>query len=72
MLLVLRVPTRAVMDVMGWSQASMTTRYQHVPAEVVKSIADQVGSLLWEVSEPNDSPADGSGDIVNTSLSPGN
>jgi len=31
MLLVLKIPTRAVMDVMGWSQASMTTRYQHVP-----------------------------------------
>ncbi|WP_275078430.1 tyrosine-type recombinase/integrase [Parafrankia soli] len=27
----LMVPTRAVMDVMCWSQASMTTRYQHVP-----------------------------------------
>lgn len=47
MLLVLKVPTRAVMDVMGWSQASMTTRYQHVPVEVLRGIADQMGSLLW-------------------------
>jgi integrase len=28
---ILRVPIRAVLDVMGWSQASMTTRYQHMP-----------------------------------------
>ena len=47
MLLVLKVPTRAVMDVMGWSQASMTTRYQHVPREVLDGIAKQMGSLLW-------------------------
>lgn len=44
MLLVLKVPTRAVMNVMGWSQVNMTSRYQHVPAEVLTGIADQVGS----------------------------
>ncbi|WP_254549593.1 tyrosine-type recombinase/integrase [Catellatospora tritici] len=54
MLLVLNVPTRAVMDVMGWSQASIAARYQHVPAEVLRGIADQVGGLLW--SGPPDSP----------------
>jgi integrase len=47
MLLVLKVPTRAVMDVMGWSQASMATRYQHVPIEVLNGIAKQVEELLW-------------------------
>jgi integrase len=47
MLLVLKVPTRAVMDVMGWSQASMATRYQHVPIEVLNGIAKQVEGLLW-------------------------
>jgi integrase len=47
MLLVLNVPTRAVMDVMGWSQASMTSRYQHVPNELRRGIADQLGGLLW-------------------------
>ncbi|MDP9798316.1 integrase [Catenuloplanes nepalensis] len=47
MLLVLKVPTRAVMDVMGWSNASMAGRYQHVPAEVLNGIAGQVGGLLW-------------------------
>jgi integrase len=30
MLLLLSVPDRAVMDVMGWSEMSMLTRYQHV------------------------------------------
>jgi len=40
-------PTRAVMDVMGWAQASMASRYQHVPVEVLKGIAGQVGSFLW-------------------------
>jgi integrase len=47
MLLVLKVPTRAVMDVMGWSQATMATRYQHVPVEVLNGIAEQVEGLLW-------------------------
>lgn len=50
MLLVLKVPTRAVMDVMGWSQASIAARYQHVPIEVLNGIAAQVGSLLWQPS----------------------
>jgi integrase len=48
MLLVLGVPTRAVMELMGWSQMSMTTRYQHIPPELVTSIAKQVESLLWK------------------------
>ncbi|SQD97085.1 Integrase [Parafrankia sp. Ea1.12] len=52
MLLVLKVPTRAVMDVMGWSQASMATRYQHVPTEVLTSIADLMTGLLWLPPEP--------------------
>jgi integrase len=48
MLLVLKVPTRAVMDVMGWSNTSMASRYQHVPTEVLTGIENQVGTLLWE------------------------
>ena len=47
MLLVLGVPTRAVMDVMGWSQVSMTQRYQHITPDVTVAIADQVGDLFW-------------------------
>jgi integrase len=55
MLLVLKVPTRAVMDVMGWSDASMAARYQHVPVEVLTEIAGQVAGLLW--AGPDDGSA---------------
>lgn len=48
MLLVLGVPARAVMEVMGWSQVAMTARYQHIPSSLVTSIADQMGGLLWK------------------------
>jgi hypothetical protein len=47
MLLVLGVPSRAVMDVMGWPQITMTTRYQHITSELTVSIADQVGGHYW-------------------------
>ncbi len=63
MLLVLKVPTRAVMDVMGWSQASMTTRYQHVPKEVLSGIAKQVEGLLWAAPKDSDE-GDDSGALV--------
>jgi integrase len=63
MLLVLKVPTRAVMDVMGWSQASMTTRYQHVPREVLNGIAKQMGNLLWSGTEDHDE-GDDTGTLV--------
>jgi hypothetical protein len=38
------------MDVMGWSQASMASRYQHVPVEVLNGIAKQIGGLLWRAN----------------------
>jgi integrase len=47
MLLVLGVPSRAVMDVMGWSQITMTTRYQHITTELTTAIADRVGEHYW-------------------------
>lgn len=50
MLLVLNVPVRAVMDVMGWSEASMASRYMHVPDELKHEIAGQVAGLLWSTS----------------------
>jgi integrase len=53
MLLVLKVPVRAVMDVMGWSEASMASRYMHVPDELKQEIASQVAGLLWSTpAEP--------------------
>lgn len=47
MLLVLNVPSRVVMDLMGWSQVSMTQRYQHVPDSLRRDAADRLGRLLW-------------------------
>lgn len=47
LLLVLGVPARSVMGLMGWSQVGMTARYQHMSTELASTIADQVGELLW-------------------------
>lgn len=46
-LLVLGVPERAVMGLMGWSDSAMTTRYQHITRQVRRDIADRVGGLIW-------------------------
>jgi integrase len=51
MLLLLGVPDRAAMDVMGWAQVSMTKRYQHITTELTTMIADQVGNLYWSAGE---------------------
>ncbi|TDU89445.1 site-specific recombinase XerD [Kribbella voronezhensis] len=50
-LLLLGVPDRAVMDVMGWSSSSMVKRYQHVTAVVRMDIAERVGGLIWAKPE---------------------
>ncbi|MGH3349373.1 MAG: tyrosine-type recombinase/integrase [Nocardioides sp.] len=46
-LLVLRVPERTVMSVMGWSSTSMAARYQHVTDPIRQDVADRVGGLIW-------------------------
>lgn len=43
----LKVPLPAVMDIMGWSDASIAKRYMHVPRELVTAIAAEVGALMW-------------------------
>jgi len=50
-LLILGVPDRAVMEIMGWSHAAMTSRYQHLTGAVRADIAGRVGGLLWGFSE---------------------
>lgn len=55
MLLVLKVPLPAIMEVMGWSEASVAKRYVHVPNEVILGIAGQVEQLLW-AAKPSDKP----------------
>ena len=47
-LLLLGVPERAVMDVMGWSNAVMVSRYAHVTARLRRDIADRLNTFLWE------------------------
>ncbi|WP_417220937.1 tyrosine-type recombinase/integrase [Arthrobacter sp.] len=46
-LLLLGADPRVVMDILGWSQASMLTRYQHVLDEMKQDVAAQVGADLW-------------------------
>lgn len=47
-LLILGVPHRAVMGLMGWSSASMAVRYQHITDQVRQDVAKQVGGLIWQ------------------------
>jgi hypothetical protein len=53
-LLVLGVPERTVMGIMGWSSTSMAARYQHVTDPIRQAVADQVGGLLW--ADPEGGP----------------
>jgi integrase len=46
-LLVLGVPERTVMSVMGWSSTAMAARYQHVTDPIRRDVADRIGRLLW-------------------------
>ncbi|WP_310961563.1 tyrosine-type recombinase/integrase [Nocardioides terrisoli] len=50
-LLVLGVPERTVMSVMGWSSTAMAARYQHVTDPIRRDVARQVGSLLWATDD---------------------
>ena len=46
-LLVLGVPERTVMSVMGWSSTAMAARYQHVTDPRRRDVPDRIGGLLW-------------------------
>lgn len=50
-LLLLGVPERAVMGVMGWSNTAMAARYQHLTAVVQRDIAARVGGLIWQAGD---------------------
>ncbi len=47
-LLELGVPDRTAMEIMGWSNPSLTQRYQHVTGHVLGTVAEKVGDHLWE------------------------
>lgn len=46
-LLLLGVPQRVVMQIMGWSPASTARRYQHVVDPLLHATAEKVNDLLW-------------------------
>ncbi|OLF07637.1 site-specific integrase [Actinophytocola xinjiangensis] len=47
-LLLLQIPDRTVMGVMGWSNTAMAARYQHIIAAIRRDVASSVGGLLWQ------------------------
>ena len=60
-LLILGVPERTVMGVMGWSNTAMAARYQHITVAIRRDVAQRVGGLLWKPNpeageDPDESP----------------
>ncbi len=47
-LLILGVPARTVMAIMGWSSSSMAARYQHVTDTIRQDVAKRLGGLIWQ------------------------
>lgn len=47
LLLMQGVPARVVMQILGHSQISMTTQYQHVVPELAQEAAERMGEALW-------------------------
>ena len=60
-LLLLGVPERTAMDLMGWSHSAMAKRYQHVTAAIRADVAERVGALLWTANETTSETATGPG-----------
>ncbi|MFF4415919.1 tyrosine-type recombinase/integrase [Streptosporangium sp. NPDC001559] len=50
-LLILGVPERTVMAIMGWASTGMARRYQHVTDTIRHTVAKQVDGLLWDADE---------------------
>jgi integrase len=46
---------------MGWSDASITKRYMHVPRELVTAIAAEVGALMSASADDDDGDDDNGG-----------
>jgi len=60
-LLVLGVPERTVMEVMGWSTTAMAARYQHVTDPIRREVAARVGALLWQVETTTETTSETNG-----------
>lgn len=50
-LLLLGVPERIVMQIMGWSSTAMAANYQHVTDSMRRDVARRVDGLIWETDE---------------------
>jgi integrase len=50
-LLLVDVPVRTVMSLMGWSSADMAARYQHVTDTIREGVAGQVDALIWQARD---------------------
>jgi integrase-like protein len=46
-LLILGVPERAVMGLMGWSSTGMAARYQPITGTIRDDVAERIGGLIW-------------------------
>jgi integrase len=46
-LLLLGVPERAVMGLMGWSTTAVAARCQHITGAVRGDVAERIGGLIW-------------------------
>ena len=57
-LLILGVPERTVMGIMGWSSTSMASRYQHVTDPIRRDVAARVGGLIWVTEQPEFEPTE--------------
>jgi integrase len=53
-LLILGVPVRTVMSLMGWSTAEMAARYQRVTDAIRQRVARQVDGLIWQARDEGD------------------
>ncbi|WP_326590274.1 tyrosine-type recombinase/integrase [Streptomyces sp. NBC_01294] len=65
-LLILGVPERAVMGLMGWSTTAMAARYQHMVDAVRTDVARQVDGLIWktETDRPDEDDDGAAGVLV--------
>jgi integrase len=52
-LLILGVPERAVMGLMGWSSSGMAARYQHITGAIRGDVAERVGGLIGGSTDVN-------------------
>ncbi|MER7235147.1 site-specific integrase [Streptomyces olivaceus] len=62
-LLILGVPERAVMGLMGWSTTAMAARYQHMVDAVRSDVARQVDGLIWKSGTDSSDDDDGTAGV---------